>query len=109
MKQYILDACALMALLQNEPGADKVAAVINAAHSGKATVTINTINLLEVYYDAYRTHGKEQANLMTAELRKRRYWLTTKSAANFSKKPGVSKPHIKYPSLTLSPWHKPQS
>jgi len=71
MNQYVLDACALMALLQNEPGADKVASIINTAYSGKATITINTINLLEIYYDAYRSHGKEQADRMIAELEKR--------------------------------------
>ena len=30
MNRYVLDACALLALLRNEQGADNVAAVINA-------------------------------------------------------------------------------
>jgi len=34
MSHYVLDACALIALLQDEAGADKVAAVINAADVG---------------------------------------------------------------------------
>ena len=71
MNHYILDACALIALLQDEAGADKVAAVINAANVGKATITMNKINLLEVYYDVYRSRGKDQADLMLAELKKR--------------------------------------
>ena len=46
MSRYILDACALIALLQDEPGADKVAAAINAANNGEAEIIINKINLI---------------------------------------------------------------
>jgi len=71
MKLYILDACALVALLQDEPGADEVAAVFNAANNDEAKIIINKVNLLEVYYDAYRSRGKEQADLMISEMKKR--------------------------------------
>ena len=71
MNHFVLDACALIALLQNEEGAEKVADAINAAYEENITVTMNKINLLEVYYDAYRTRGKEQADLMVEELKKR--------------------------------------
>ena len=67
---YVLDACALIALLQEEQGADMVAATINAANYGDAKIIMNKINLLEVYYDAYRSRGKEQADLMLAEFKK---------------------------------------
>ena len=70
MSIYVLDACALVALLQNEPGADKVADVINAADSGDAKIIMNKINLLEVYYDSYRSRDKEQADLMLSEFQK---------------------------------------
>jgi len=68
---YVLDACALIALLQNESGAEKVAAVINSALNGTVTVVMNKINLLEVYYDAFRSRGKAQADLMLTEFKKR--------------------------------------
>jgi len=71
MSLYVLDACALIALLQDEPGADKVAAAINAANNGKLKIVMNKVNLLEVYYDAYRLRGKEQADLMLYEVKKR--------------------------------------
>jgi len=71
MIHYVLDACALIALLQDEAGADKVAAAINAAYKGNAIIMMNKLNLLEVYYDAYRSRGKQQANLMLSELKKR--------------------------------------
>jgi len=71
MSQYVLDACALLALLRNEPGADKVAAAINAANNGKAEITMHRANLLEVYYDLYRSEGKEKAATILAEILKR--------------------------------------
>ena len=57
-----MDACALLALLRNEPGADIVATTINAANNNEAEIVMNKVNLLEVYYDLYRTIGKDKAN-----------------------------------------------
>jgi len=71
MNRYILDACALIALLRNEPGADKVATAFNAANNGEAKVIVNKVNLLEVFYDLYRSLGKDKANLIMSEIRKR--------------------------------------
>ena len=71
MSCYVLDACALLALLRNEPGADKVATVLNAANSGEAEIVMHRANLLEVYYDLYRTLGKEKADLVLYEVLKR--------------------------------------
>jgi predicted nucleic acid-binding protein len=71
VKTYILDACALIALLQEEEGADTVAAVINAASKGEAEVVMHRVNLLEVFYDSYRSRGKKQADLVLVELKKR--------------------------------------
>jgi len=68
MKRYVLDANALIALLQDEPGAEKVFDVIKAAYKGEAEIIMHKANLLEVYYDAYRYRSKEQADLMVAEV-----------------------------------------
>jgi len=70
MKLYVLDANALIALLQDEPGAEKISDVINLAYKGEAEIIMHKANLLEVYYDAYRYRGKEQADLMLAEVEK---------------------------------------
>ncbi|MCL2579547.1 MAG: PIN domain-containing protein [Oscillospiraceae bacterium] len=70
MSRYVLDACALIALLQDEPGADKVSDAINAAHHGQAEIVMHKVNLLEVYYDVFRTRGKEKADLMWARFNK---------------------------------------
>lgn len=71
MRRYVLDACALLALLRNETGADKVADAINAANIGQAEIIMHKANLLEVYYDLYRSLGKEKAHLIISEVQKR--------------------------------------
>ena len=71
MSHYVLDACALLALLRNEPGADKVAAAINAANNSEADIVMHKANLLEVYYDLYRSLGKEKSDLILSEIKKR--------------------------------------
>ncbi|MCL2355703.1 MAG: type II toxin-antitoxin system VapC family toxin [Defluviitaleaceae bacterium] len=68
MKIYVLDACAVIAALSNEKGADKVEAAYNEASSGNARIIINIVNLLEVYYDDYRIHGKESADKMVESI-----------------------------------------
>ena len=59
--KYILDACALIAYLNNEPGMDVVKTVLTKAVKHEASVTMNKINLLEVYYDVYRRCGEDEA------------------------------------------------
>ena len=68
-KVYVLDACALIASLSNEEGADKVEAVYDEVAAGKATVIVNIITLLEVYYDDYRIRGKESADKMVMAIK----------------------------------------
>ena len=59
---YVMDACALVALLKNENGADIVADVYGKAVNGEARIIMNRVNLLEVYYGFYRENGKEYAD-----------------------------------------------
>jgi predicted nucleic acid-binding protein len=61
---FVLDACALIALLNAEPGADKIRNILNCAYAGEVEVVIHKLNLLEVYYDDWRAHGKERARVM---------------------------------------------
>ena len=60
-KIFVLDACALIAILKNEKGADIVAATYNKAKTGEAQIIMNRVNLLEVYYGYYRDDGKKYA------------------------------------------------
>ena len=68
MNRYVLDACALLALLRNEPGADEVAAVFNSANKGEAKIVMHKANLLEVYYDVYRFLGMGKADFILSEV-----------------------------------------
>jgi PIN domain nuclease of toxin-antitoxin system len=55
--QIVLDACALIAFLNDEPGAEIVAAMLEDSIS----VEMSAINLLEIAYDAVRSSGSTEA------------------------------------------------
>jgi predicted nucleic acid-binding protein len=59
---FILDACALIALLAGEPGAVNVKKIFQDAIDGNITVKINQINLLEVYYKICNVYNQDIAN-----------------------------------------------
>ena len=58
---YILDACALIALLKNENGADAVSDIYEKADKGEAVLLMNRVNLFEVYYGFYKEKGRDYA------------------------------------------------
>jgi predicted nucleic acid-binding protein len=62
MQNYILDACALIALLDDEKGADIVEALLIQAKNNEITLVMNAVNLIEVYYDRIREVGAERAD-----------------------------------------------
>lgn len=62
---YILDACAMIAYLNNEPGADVVeAAMIDPANQCSA----HAINLCEVFYQFHRAGGESAATGAISDL-----------------------------------------
>jgi PIN domain nuclease of toxin-antitoxin system len=60
-KIYILDACAVIAFLKDETGADAVENILFQAQDNLCGVIMNKINLLEVYYGFYYSDGKDYA------------------------------------------------
>ena len=58
---YVLDACALIASLKNESGADIVDAAYEKANQEEIQLLMNKINLFEVYYGFYHESGIEYA------------------------------------------------
>lgn len=64
---YVLDACALVALIKKEPGWEVVLNVLSKTITGNATVIMHALNLLEVYYGFYKERGKEYAEAKIAE------------------------------------------
>jgi len=61
-KAYVLDACALLAFLNNEEGADVVEGLLRAATGKKCSVFMARLNLLEVYYGLRREAGEAVAD-----------------------------------------------
>jgi PIN domain nuclease of toxin-antitoxin system len=59
---YILDACALLALLKEEEGAEKIYAILKQSGAGKALLYMHIVNLLEVYYGIRHENGQELAD-----------------------------------------------
>ena len=68
-KHYVLDACALIALLAHEPGYEIVEEVIRNSSAGSIAVHMNKINLLEVYYKLLRIYGKQAADDMLTTIK----------------------------------------
>ena len=61
MKKYILDACALIAVLNKEQGAESVKNLLE--HDGiDIEIYMSIVNLLEVYYGLLREYGKATAD-----------------------------------------------
>jgi predicted nucleic acid-binding protein len=58
---FVLDACALIAFMKDEEGAEVVGPLIKGSFDGKIDLIVNKINLLEVFYDFYRSEGREFA------------------------------------------------
>ncbi len=61
----LLDACALIAYLRDEPGADQVEAILIQCPE---QTSIHAINLAEVYYGALVRDGETKANEMLGEV-----------------------------------------
>lgn len=57
MKTTVLDACALLALLQDEPGAEKMEQLFHAAAEADRPVYISAVNWAEVLYKMERKFG----------------------------------------------------
>jgi PIN domain nuclease of toxin-antitoxin system len=64
---YILDACAIIALIKKETGWESVFNVLSKAVKGETIVFMHETNLLEVYYGLYKERGKEYAEKKIAE------------------------------------------
>ena len=59
---YVLDACAMLAVVFDEVGSDVVVGIYEKAASGEVLLVMNKLNLLEVYYDLLRSQGPENAD-----------------------------------------------
>jgi uncharacterized protein len=67
-RTYVLDACALLRLAQDEPGAERVAEILADAASGDARVLLHQINLGEVVYRIGKQFGWPLAERKRGEI-----------------------------------------
>jgi predicted nucleic acid-binding protein len=58
---YVLDACALLAFLNDEPGGTVIGDLLKKAADGECALSMSIINLLEVHYCNVRTLVSEKA------------------------------------------------
>jgi predicted nucleic acid-binding protein len=61
LPDYILDAFAVTAYLENEPGAARIEKIIEDAQAGKCRAYLSIINLGEVLYNTERKYGFTKA------------------------------------------------
>jgi predicted nucleic acid-binding protein len=61
VKEYVLDANALVRLFRNAPGADAIENLVRQAKAGRAHLSISAVNLTEVIYVLARYMGIEEA------------------------------------------------
>lgn len=69
MTTKILDTYAIMAFLQDEPGADTVRNLILKAEEGSVKLAMSVINLGEVWYAIARATSSETADRYVQEIR----------------------------------------
>ena len=62
--RYVLDACALLALIKKEDGALTVRQVLEAENN---VCLVHAVNLCEVYYDCLRCYGNDPTEKLLAD------------------------------------------
>ena len=58
---YVMDACALLAFLNDESGADVVESLLQQIKTGECTLFMHKLNILEIYYGVFREDGVDKA------------------------------------------------
>jgi PIN domain nuclease of toxin-antitoxin system len=69
---YILDACALLALLNKETGKgyESVSDLLDRADTGEISLCMSYVNLVEVYYRYIQMKGTEIADVIMESVRR---------------------------------------
>lgn len=65
----VLDAYALIAFFEDEPGADFVRGLLLEAEAGKLKLAMTVVNLGEVWYSIARTISPAEADVIIEEIR----------------------------------------
>ena len=95
-KAIVLDSWAVMAYLEDEPSAEKVADIIADAHENNTPLLMTVINLGEVWYIVAREASEADAARCEKELRQLGIefvdvdWMLTQQAARYKSKHKMS-------------------
>jgi predicted nucleic acid-binding protein len=68
IKTYVLDANAVLDLLANGPGADRVELLLKDADRVHTPLLVSVVNWGEVFYHSWQRHGEESARQTLADL-----------------------------------------
>jgi predicted nucleic acid-binding protein len=68
MKNYVLDASALMTFFENRPGAAQVEELLTKAADAKRPLFMSVVNWGEVFYAIWRAHGEKVATAKLQEI-----------------------------------------
>lgn len=88
-KAIVLDSWAVMAYLEDEPSAEKIADIIADAHDNNTPLLMTVVNLGEVWYIVAREASEAEAERCAKELRQLGIsfvdvdWILTQQAARF--------------------------
>ena len=69
MKTWLLDTSALLALRDDEPGADRVAALLEQAQAGRCRCLGCFMTLMEVFYRVWKDEGASAGRLAYEQCR----------------------------------------
>ena len=67
-KTYVLDANALINLLMNAPGADRIAQLVRDSNRLGSPLLVSVANWGEVFYLSWQRHGEQSARETMADL-----------------------------------------
>ena len=59
---YLLDACALLAYINDEDGADIIEDLLTRSTNGNVSLSMSIINVMEIYYGVYRDISIDEAD-----------------------------------------------
>ena len=95
-KILVLDSWAIMAYLEDEPAAEKIADLIADARDRGVPLLMSVVNIGEVWYSTARRHSERDADHVIHELRSIGVefievdWPTTQIAASYKALGGIS-------------------
>jgi len=61
---FVLDACALIAYLTDEPGADKIQYLLDQARESRVHLYVASVNVYEVFYDCLKRDAAKAGELI---------------------------------------------